>query len=180
MLLPQPYPKNLGEQVETLLCWPFNWVRGLKQMACEWVKAPVNFLEVTWFLGPKDGWLAAQQDLHASNVLAQYYLFNPAKQNLLDTIHNFFAEIPLIGSFLDDPLPKDVSPECDAYFLLGGIHQISDHAQRMDPLELYLKEQLKTDRVYRIPWKHGTMLDVSFGTLNLSQGDALILGPDWR
>lgn len=168
-------PQTFFEHVGTALSWPFNLVRGIKQSCVEVVKAPFNFLEVTWFLGPKNGWAAAQQDLLAAKAMLEYTVFNRSKQDLLTSIQNLFAEIPLIGSWLDQPLPREIPSQCDAYFLIGGIHQISDHAQRMDPLERFLKERLKTDRVYQIPWNHGTLLDVSFGTLNLSTGDALLI-----
>jgi len=168
-------PQTFFEHVGTALSWPFNLVRGIKQSCIEVVKAPFNFLEVTWFLGPKDGWAAAQQDLLAAKAMLEYTAFNRSNQDLLTSIQNLFAEIPLIGSWLDQPLPREIPSQCDAYFLIGGIHQISDHAQRMDPLERFLKERLKTDRVYQIPWNHGTLLDVSFGTLNLSTGDGLLI-----
>lgn len=168
-------PQTGSEKLGTFLAWPFNLVRGVKQTALELVKAPVNFVEVTWFLGPEQGWHAARQDLQAAAALYRYLIANPSNQNPLDAIHNLLAEIPVFGSWWDDPLSSKVPGDCDAYFLIGGIHQISDTAQRMDLLQRTLEKELNTGRVYQIPWNHGTMLDISFGTMNLSLGEAVIL-----
>lgn len=168
-------PQNNQERVETFLAWPFSFIRGAKQIACELSKAPINFFEVSLYLGPKAGWQAAQQKIRTSETLIRYFFLNKSKQNPGRAIQELICEIPLIGSWFDHKAPEKLSQSCDAYFLLGGIHQVNDHAQRMDPLELFLKEQLQTDRVYQVPWNYGTMMDVGYNTLNLSSGDALML-----
>lgn len=168
-------PQTDLEKLETILAWPFRTVRGIKQVGCEISKAPLNFLEVSWFLGPKAGWPAAKQKLKTAGSLFNYFFKSPGKQNPGTSIYRLICEIPVIGSFFEPPLKKEIPLKPKAYFLLGGIHQINDFSQRMDPLELYLKEALQTDAVYQIPWNDGTMMDVGYSTLNLSYGDSLVL-----
>ncbi len=168
-------PKSLKEKLSTLLATPFTWTRGLKQTGCELAKAPLNFLEVSWFLGPKAGWQAAGQKIKTTSALFHYFFLNRSTQNPVAAFQNLVCEIPVIGSFFDHPSPKKMPSQFNALFLLGGIHQINATAQRMDALELFLKEKLRTDAVYQIPWVYGTMMDVGCNTLNLSHGDSLIL-----
>ncbi len=180
-----PYDKNVffttspsetdGEKIETILAWPFTFLRGIKQIGCEISKAPIVFLEVSAYLGPKAGWQAAIQKTETSKSLFNYFFKNKSKQNPGTEIKNLFCEFPLVGSWFDHTSATTSVKKVDALFLLGGIHQVNDHAQRMDPLETYLKEALNTGAVYQIPWNYGTMWDVGYSTLNLSYGDSLVL-----
>ena len=157
--------------------YPFSLVIGLKNAAFEIAKVP--FSTIAGLAFGRDAYNYPLENLETAYNALYVEATTQTRGGAEWGLYRLLTEIPLVGqvfqyNFSFDRSEKDApSPETPRkLFLSRGIYGGNKWGQDTGLWALFAKQSYPTYDVYSPPYRHGTVIDVTWSMFNLSHGPA--------